>query len=433
MRKTVSHESAEPVKDEPTSILSLEVQSFKRIRAARFRMQPQGLTILAGNNGQGKTSAIDALECLLGGGRAIPQKPVHDDDPEARIVAELPGYTVRRTIQPDRRTALQVTRSNGTPVDRPQEFLDALVGPIAFDPLAFSRMAPKEQAETLRQLVGLDLSDLDAAKRVAYDQRTLIGRERDRLKGHADSLPYYEHAPAEPVDADELGTAVQQAFRHNRHIEEQVAEVERLRAEYVRNADRLAELQAEIAKLTAIKSKLIADAKAAKAQIEQAGEPIDIDPMLQAIADAEAVNSQVRANADQLRAYAEAGAKAREYNGLTDEMADLDERRRARLAAVEFPVDGLAFTDTGDVTYLGLPFEQASGAEQLRLSTAIAMAMNPTLKVAFVRDGSLLDAESLGLIDEQVRQAGGQVLLERVGTGDEAHVIIEDGAVVAER
>ncbi|NGZ99664.1 hypothetical protein G5V59_02720 [Nocardioides sp. W3-2-3] len=46
------------------------------------------------------------------------------------------------------------------------------------------------------------------------------------------------------------------------------------------------------------------------------------------------------------------------------------------LAKATFPVDGLGFDDDG-VTYQGVPFAQASSAEQIRVSLAMAMSLNP--------------------------------------------------------
>jgi hypothetical protein len=91
-------------------------------------------------------------------------------------------------------------------------------------------------------------------------------------------------------------------------------------------------------------------------------------------------------------------------------------------------VDGLSFDDSG-VLLNGLPFSQASQAEQLRVSVAMGFAQNPELKVLLVRDGSLLDGNSLNLLDQMARDHDGQVWIERVGEGDQCAVIIEDGVV----
>jgi hypothetical protein len=62
----------------------------------------------------------------------------------------------------------------------------------------------------------------------------------------------------------------------------------------------------------------------------------------------------------------------------------------------------------------GQPFEQASDAEQLRASIAIAMKMSPALRVIRVRDGSLLDADGMQLLARMADENDCQVWIERV-------------------
>ena len=82
------------------------------------------------------------------------------------------------------------------------------------------------------------------------------------------------------------------------------------------------------------------------------------------------------------------------------------------------------------VTFQGVPFSQASSAEQIRVSVAMAMAMNPRLRVLRIKDGSLLDDQALAALREQVAENDFQLWLEVVTTSTEGGaVIIEDGKV----
>ena len=115
---------------------------------------------------------------------------------------------------------------------------------------------------------------------------------------------------------------------------------------------------------------------------------------------------------------------------MTKQIADLDAKKKDALASAEFPVDGLGFNEHG-VTFQDVPFEQASSAEQIRVSIAMAISGNPKLRVMRIMDGSLLDDENLGMIAASAAEHDMQVWVERVGTGAEIGVIIEDGAVQA--
>jgi len=105
-------------------------------------------------------------------------------------------------------------------------------------------------------------------------------------------------------------------------------------------------------------------------------------------------------------------------------------QRNDAIAAAKMPVEGLGFGD-GEVTYNGHPFAQASGAEQLRVSVAIAMAGNPKLRVLRIKDGSLLDSKSLALLEEMADLNDFQVWIESVDESGTVGIVMEDGAVAS--
>ena len=59
----------------------------------------------------------------------------------------------------------------------------------------------------------------------------------------------------------------------------------------------------------------------------------------------------------------------------------------------------------------------------------MALALKPDLRVLLIRDGSLLDEDSLRMVAEMADRADAQVWVERVGDADEGAIIIEDGQV----
>ena len=109
-------------------------------------------------------------------------------------------------------------------------------------------------------------------------------------------------------------------------------------------------------------------------------------------------------------------------------LASLDQTKVTALQAATFPIDGLAFDDDG-VTYKGVPFSQCSAAERLRVSLAMAMALNPKIKVLRITDGSLLDKDNLRVIREMVEAQDYQLWIVKVSDGEGVGVIIEDGMV----
>ena len=95
------------------------------------------------------------------------------------------------------------------------------------------------------------------------------------------------------------------------------------------------------------------------------------------------------------------------------------------------PVAGLSLGN-GIVMLDGLPLEQASDAQQLRLSVAVAMSANPKLRVIRIRDGSLLDEDGMALLAEMAKDREYQVWIEKVDSTGSVGVVMVDGEVAAD-
>ena len=56
-------------------INELQIENLKRIRAVKIEPTQNGLTVIGGNNGQGKTSVLDSIAWALGGEKYRPSSP----------------------------------------------------------------------------------------------------------------------------------------------------------------------------------------------------------------------------------------------------------------------------------------------------------------------------------------------------------------------
>ena len=406
----------------------IRLQAKDVLRLEAVDITPEGnLCIIGGQNAQGKSSVLTAIACALAGKSAFPEVPVRRGKKVAEIVVDLGDLIVTRQIDAKGTTRLVVAGPDGAPKRSPQSLLDALVGRLTFDPLEFSRMQPKAQAETLRELMGLDFSALDAKREAAYEQRRDEGREVKALAAQIDAIPEDADAPAEPVDVAALADTLNAAVERNHANEQARNDLTATRQQHV---DLLAKVEAardELARLEALVGLSFAAGKRLAKHVK-ALEDVDAAPIREQLAGAEAVNAHVRAQVERGNLEVKhAEAKAR-VQKLADEIERIDATKAEQLAKAGPPVPGLAFDETG-VTLNGLPFSQASDAEKLRTSIAMGFAANPELRILLIRDGSLLDDESLRLVAEMADERDGQVFLERVGEGDECQVIIEDGRV----
>lgn len=471
-------------------ILHLRAENFKRLRAVEITPDPNtGLIELRGRNAQGKSSVLDAIWAALGGAAHHPTKPVRNGESKATIQINLGDLQVTRRFRADGATDLRVTAADGARYPSPQTVIDKLIGQIAFDPLAFMRLKPKEQLEQLRQTIKLDI-DLDALDRQNqqdYTQRTQINRDAQALRIRLDSLPRPDESttplPTTQIDVSLLTRRLAEVSSHNIEIasrsanraafaekikskREEAASVEAALPALLSNLntaaaktaaeldERITDLRRQIIILedrkTSLNDELVhaqeqtrldADETAAtlRAQADADEQKLNNADPLPALIDAEALAAEIE-QATQQNRLIEAAARRHdvanqlqeaevEAEHLTTQINQRAAQKRDALAAAQFPVPGLALGPE-QILLNDLPLDQASSAEQLRVSVALAMAANPTLRVLCVRDGSLLDRHSLAALADMVSQHDYQCWIEVTDDDATVGIIIEDGAIV---
>lgn len=424
--------------DKAVTIVELKAENVKRLKAVTVRPDGKPLVCIGGRNGQGKSSLLDSLSYALGGKAQQCERPVREGTEKAEICITLSnGLVVKRIIRPDGKGQVIVSNAEGALFPSPQTVLDGLYGQLTLDPLAFMRMDAKRQAQTLRDLVGLDLSALDGQYAWTYETRTEVNREVNRLEGQLAGMPLHE-APETEVSLSDLAARLQEAERTNAgnarvrmlpdSIEKEVVALEGQIDAITEQVRQLQNKKAELAEQCKEKYERLLDARQAALQVKD----INTDNLRQQIQQAEQTNAKVRQNYARSAGIKMLLSKQAESEALTKRLEEISADKSAMLAAAKFPVDGLAFSADG-VNYNGIPLEQCSSAEQLRISVAMAFAMQPELRIALIRDGSLLDSDSLRIVAEIARDAGGEVWVERVGRGEECAVIIEDGEVAEDR
>ena len=432
-------------------IVRLNAKNVKRLRAVEIT--PEGnLVVISGKNGQGKSSVLDSIAYALGGKELACPEPLRRGAEHGEVTCDLGEFVVKRTFTPDGGGALTVETKDGARFKSPQTRLDGLIGKLSFDPLEFARMDPKAQGETLRKLLGLDFAELDGLRGKTFDERTDVNREGKAMRARLDAMPAaHEGVPAAEVSSVTVLAELEAAQAQNTENAEKrrlVAEAERsiqtgmnlhgaAREQCERTRKEIAALQgrlkteeAEVERLAG-QLQQVADIKAERERVAAALVDQETESIKARLTELEDVNRKVRENGARAQLEADLATQRTMSQKLTDKIDAFDAQKRDALAKVSFPVDGLGVSDGGGVLFNGLPFEQASAAEQLRASVAIGLALNPKLRVLLIRDGSLLDQDSLRLVAEMADQHDAQLWVERVEDGG-ATVVIEDGAVVGQ-
>jgi len=405
-----------------TKIVRLSSTNYKRLVAAEITPDPDGnLVIVAGKNGQGKTSVLDSITAALGGVNAkTTPKPIRDGEERAEIVLETEELIVTRRFTASGST-LTVKSHDGAVYPKGQAKLDDLLGKLSLDPLAFTQLSDRDQLATLLDLVDLpfDLDKLAAKRKDVFERRAEANRESKQLQAAVAAIEITpDMADLKPVSVTDL-------LKEYRDAQETLNEYATDVKDYAGAVADAEHLRKELAEAEAHE----ADMKAALDRWKATEGLPDLEAIQAKMNNAEQINEGVRAYEAWTNAGDAWGRKAREAEDLTDALAAIDKQKADGLANATFPGGlPLGFDDTG-VLLNGIPFRQASGAEQLRASLAMAIALNPKLRVIRIADGSLLDSDNLALVEGIARENDFQVWIEMVGDGDGRGIIIEDGQV----
>lgn len=409
----------------PLTIISLDVQNVQRVRAVRI--VPKGSTvILAGQNAQGKTSVLDSIEMALGGERHTSERPIRDGAKQATIVLNLGDLVIERVISKTG-SSLVVRDADGVKQRAPQTILNDLCSRISFDPLHFARMKPDDQNELLRKLVGIDFTQSSREREALFNTRTKTARDAKSVRAQSEGTVVPSDTPEKPVDVAELMTQLRSA-----HASQGAVLNHRSRLEQAEKAVSTAENTVAAAREALKRAEAgLMQAKLQRGEISREAPPVATDPtaLERQIANAQAINRNVEKRTRRDELEAEANHLDAQVNELTQHIDAIDQQQRELLESVKYPVPGLSLGESGPL-FKGVPLAQASGAERLRVSVGIGLALNPRLKVLLIRDASLLDETSLAMVAEMAAEAHAQVWLERVGTGDPTAVIISDGQVL---
>ncbi len=415
------------------TITALEAENVKRIKAVALTPAPTGLTLVGGNNNQGKTSVLDALAWALGGDRFRPDAAQRDGAiaPAHLKVTLSNGVVVERK---GKNASLTVTDPTGRRSG--QQLLNAFVEPLALDLPRFMDASDKEKADILLRIIGIgaELHTRDLEIKGLYDKRTFTGQLATQKKHFAEEMISYPEAPDEPVSASEL-------IRQQQDILARNGENQRLRAQYAeleqqvqqcvdelkRTRERIATLQQLADELDAKHTKLFNQRETARKTVSQLQDESTAE-LEASIRDIEETNRKVRANLEKSRAEDEAAQYASEYDRLTESIQQKRADRMALLNGADLPLPGLSVED-GVLTYKGKHWRDMSGSDQLRVAAAIVRRLNPDCGFVLLDKLEQMDMTTLQEFSAWLEAEGLQAIATRVSTGSECQIIIEDGMV----
>lgn len=404
----------------------LEIENVKRVKAFSAEPSPNGLTVIGGKNGQGKTSILDSIVWTLGGDRYKPSKAKRDGsvlDPKLKIELSN-GFIVERS---GKNSSLKVIDPKGNKAG--QTLLNSFIEEFALNIPKFMNSSGKEKANTLLTIIGVgeQLFELEKQETDIYNSRRMIGQIADQKKKFAKEMTIYQDVPKEPVSAKELIDQQQDILAKNGENARKRDKVEQYKWEVNKHTQTVVELKKQLLeaeqKLSEAKSNLAIASKDIIDLFDESTEELEKN-----IEQIDEINRKVRANLDKEKAEQDAQEYLDQYEEKTKQLEDVRQKKMSLLKSADLPLPELSVRD-GEIIYKDQKWDNMSSAEQLMVATAIVRKLNPECGFVLIDKLEQMDIDTMNEFGKWLEEQGLQAIATRVSTGDECSIIIEDGCV----
>lgn len=424
-------------------IINLKSKNVKGVKAIDITPK-DNVVIISGKNGAGKTSALDSIWFALkwkAGSKGTPM-PIRKGEKQAdvrlAILEDLSEKEIEKGMVPrelfivnrkwtsNDKSYLKVTNGKGMSYNSPQELLDGFVGELSFDPLEFTRMNEKDQKELILKIMGVDISKIEEQIEITREERRLQGQVVRTLTGEREEITM-KNLPEKEILTSKLNEELEKAINHNQEIQGAKEKIEREEDQITKAGIRIKYLEAEITTLKQTTEDTKSKVDIGEKYLE-GNETIDTSLIRKRIEDAQETNLQVMARGRNKSADKKQKEAEKVYVQWTGKIKGLQADIERKLKASKMPIEELNINDTG-VTYKDMPLSQVCSTEKLKVGMAIAIALNPKLRVILVTDASLLDKQNMDIIKGMAKDEDFQVWLEKVDDSGKIGFYIEEGEI----
>jgi len=412
-------------------IIQIKAENFKKLKAIDITPD-ENVNIVSGKNANGKSSLLDAIMVGIAGSKFQPIKePIRQGEKSAKIQIDLGEYILTRTFTPSG-SKLEILAKDGTKVSGPQDIINNLLSGHSFDPVRFINSKPKEQLNLLLQCIGLEFNpdELNAKKDELFKKRTDVNREAKSLEAELGTLT----APGDGEDlsvlsASEIIKELTEAQKQNETYRLVMGEYDATKLRYSNCASKIEDLKKALEAEEALLEQIKKDGIAIKDKLSKMSS-VDTTIFTEKLEKIESINTERTEKRKYVEKMELLQVKVSESEKLTHDMEEIEQTKRDLVGKAKMPLKELSFDESG-ITYKGVPFENCSSAEQLRIALVIAVALNPELRVVIIKDGNLLDNENLQMVKNFARKTNVQVWIEKVDDSGQIGIVIEDGEVAS--
>lgn len=412
-----------------------------------LEFSPEGFTSIAGPNGRGKTSVLEAIKAATGVGHDATLLRQGAEKGEIVLVLD-DGTEIQQRVTAGR-TTRDVVR-DGKKIARPGDAIKALTDALSVNPVEFLTARKQDRVKVLLESMPIQLDDaklaqisgvpvptgglhplhaIEAVRKQVFDDRTGTNRavkEKDATINQL--LVAMPDAPGGVEgDEDTLSQQLQQAQDDRdselKRIDTKIAGVRQTSAEAIQRLKdegqaRIDAIRAEVQSAIDAEREKLAGIESKAARQHQR----TMDAFMTAAAPLSEAISVIRLNRD---AVAKRKATQETISTMQRELEDLiadAKRQTAALDAIDayksellasLPIPGLEVID-GEVFRDGIPFDRLNTAQRVGIAFEIAKLRAGELKMICLDGMELLDADSLQAMRERAAEDDVQVFITRV-------------------
>lgn len=412
----------------PLRLHALVIDNIKKVRAMEL-VPDDEIMCLTGRNEAGKSTVLEVLRMFFGGKKYSPENPVTTGKKKGGAVLELGKYTAKLSVTAKGGHYLTLLDEEGKEVPSPQSVLTQMVKNIAFDPSRFIHMESKEQAKVLREILGIDTTELDAKRKKCYDRRTEIGREVSQLEASLKLLPLYKGVPDKEVTTAEITKKISDALKLNQQRTETLKAIQNGKSSVDSLQKHIEDLRTQIVQAE-VRITQIENEKKTHAKWLELNPAQDIEVLETQSQELEEINKKVRGNQDRKKTREKLLKVQDDYDTLSEAIKEIDEQKEKLLEGVDMPIQGLTFDEDG-IYYDGFPFRDVSTGKALTIATALGISQNPDLRVLILQDGSDIDSFNFAAIRQLAKAEDFLIIIEKMDESGHVGFFIDDGELVS--
>jgi len=409
----------------------ISILNLRKIEQAKIQFHGPGLQVVQGMNGSGKSTFAQAIQLTLEGPKAFTPGMVKIGETEAEVVAitddgvkiktHIKGDSVKQTVSKlDEESGRYNAVSGGV-----REFLEGIRSGFEM-PWALRDKSDAKIIEILKERCGITrkIEEIDALLRDKETTRTETGRDKRSLGELGDAPAKTDHPPS----IDEIRKMREEASAYLKKVTETLGKA----ADYIKENCVFDSID-DMAKLHVIIDKSVQCAKS-KLKDDKVYTKADLDGLEKKFAEW----VEIEEKAKKWDAYTEKKAKidqlTAEYAGLTKEIEELREARKAALSSMNLGVKGLVISEENQLVYNGAirgitetnKVSNWSTAESVKVFFSIAARFSGEIKVIAVDNAESLDTDTTKAISDWAEKNQFLVLLLKVATVPES---LDDGII----